>query len=60
VCVAAFLEDRISFVDIAAIVEKTVGGHHITARPALGDILDADRWGRAEAERLIGAAGMRN
>ncbi|HPB80959.1 MAG TPA: 1-deoxy-D-xylulose-5-phosphate reductoisomerase [Spirochaetota bacterium] len=60
VCVAAFLEDRISFVDIAAIVEKTVSGHHITARPDLGDILDADRWGRAEAERFIDAAGVRN
>lgn len=55
VCVAAFLEDRITFMEIAGIVEEAVGRHTLKLRPSLDDIFDADLWGRREAEKLIGA-----
>jgi len=53
VCVAAFLEDRIRFMDIAGIVEEAVGRHDLKMNPSLDDVFEADRWGRAEAEKLI-------
>jgi 1-deoxy-D-xylulose-5-phosphate reductoisomerase len=41
-----FLEGRISFLDIAAIIEKTIIKHKNIIRPTLEDILNVDTWAR--------------
>jgi 1-deoxy-D-xylulose-5-phosphate reductoisomerase len=51
--VAAFLEERIGFTDIADVIAQTMGRHRPLAAPALGDILEADRWSRDTARGLI-------
>lgn len=56
VAVAAFLEDRIGFMDIPAIVEKTIALFRGGAVAGLPRILEADRRARAEAARIIAAA----
>jgi len=53
VLVEAFLEGKISFVDISKIVKKTLNQHKVIENPSLDDILNADRWGREEANRVI-------
>lgn len=53
IAVAAFLDNKLSFVDIAYIVEQTL--QNITSRPAtsLTEILEDDMAARKEAEHLI-------
>jgi 1-deoxy-D-xylulose-5-phosphate reductoisomerase len=53
VAVAAFLERRIRFTDIARVIEGTMTA--LSSQPALdlGVVLDADRDARAHAARLI-------
>lgn len=41
-----FLEERISFLDIAAIIEKTILKHKNILEPTLEDILNVDTWAR--------------
>jgi 1-deoxy-D-xylulose-5-phosphate reductoisomerase len=53
VAVNAFLENALSFVDIAKIISQTMAKHNIVADPNLPDILDADQWARAQAKELI-------
>lgn len=53
VAVKAFLEEKISFVDISKIVKKTLKHHQAIENPSLDDILNADKWAREEAKRLI-------
>jgi 1-deoxy-D-xylulose-5-phosphate reductoisomerase len=53
VAVEAFLEGKISFVDISKIVKKTLKHHQVKDSPNLDDILNADRWAREEANRII-------
>jgi 1-deoxy-D-xylulose-5-phosphate reductoisomerase len=55
--VYAFLEDRIGFLDIANVVETTLGKH----KPDTGDdieaVFEADRWGRATATEQVDRVG---
>lgn len=53
IAVAAFLDEKLSFIDIASIVEQTL--KNITSRPAtsLTEILEDDMAARKEAEQLI-------
>ncbi|KPL02035.1 MAG: 1-deoxy-D-xylulose 5-phosphate reductoisomerase [candidate division Zixibacteria bacterium SM1_73] len=51
--VKAFLEEKISFVDICEIVTATLKHHQVMENPSLDDILNADKWSRQEAERII-------
>lgn len=51
--VYAFLNKRISFVQIAAVVEKTMAQHAVVADPALDDIIASDGWSRRQAEVYI-------
>lgn len=51
--VAAFLEGRIGFSDIAALIAQTMERHTAAAAPALEDILEADRWARRTARELM-------
>lgn len=53
VAVGAFAQGRIRFGDIARVVEHTIEGHRPVATPALGDLLEADRWAREKAEQAI-------
>ncbi|MFD0866528.1 1-deoxy-D-xylulose-5-phosphate reductoisomerase, partial [Tessaracoccus lubricantis] len=60
-CVEAFWEGRIGFLDITRIVgecldEHLADGHVADAELTLDAVLAADRWGRARATELAGAA----
>lgn len=54
--VNAFLEERIGFMDIPAIIEKVMAQHTsaVSSSLTLGDIRDADAWARAKAQELLG------
>jgi 1-deoxy-D-xylulose-5-phosphate reductoisomerase len=53
VAVEAFLSDRITFLDIPAIIQGTLDRHQVMPLEHLDDVLHADRWAREEARRLI-------
>ncbi len=50
VAVARFLKEEIAFVDIAAINQKVMAAHSLTAKPDLEAILAADAWARQAAK----------
>lgn len=52
--VNAFAHGRITFGRIAQVVEHTISAHTPVFSPSLGDLLEADRWARANAESVIG------
>ena len=52
VAVELFLSHRISFTDIAKIVQKTLEQHRNISQPSLEEILAADDWARECAARL--------
>ncbi len=52
VAVELFLSHRISFTDIAKIVQKTLEQHQNIPQPSLEEILAADDWAREYATRL--------
>ena len=54
VAVAAFLESRIGFLDIAGIVEETLAALPGRKVDGLDDVYDCDRAARATAARLVG------
>jgi 1-deoxy-D-xylulose-5-phosphate reductoisomerase len=56
VAVAAFLEHRIGYDGIVALVADTVGAAPAAAAPSLADILDADAWARGFATEHISGA----
>jgi 1-deoxy-D-xylulose-5-phosphate reductoisomerase len=51
--VAAFLDHRISFPQIAALVEEVMDDHPPTPLTALEDVLEADRWARERAHTAL-------
>jgi len=53
IAVAAFLEERIAFLDIAAIVSDTLDKIETVGNYTLTDVLDADKEARQVAEQLI-------
>ena len=53
VAVAAFLQEKIPFLEILACVERTLSAHTVTPDPDLEEIFAADRWARDEAERQL-------
>ena len=53
VCVNAFLQEKISFLDITRIIETILNKHHNTVFANLADILAVDAWARSEAGGLI-------
>lgn len=54
VAVGAFIEGRLGFMGIPAIIEGVLGRHRPMTDPDLGQLLTADGWAREEAARLIG------
>jgi len=53
VAVHAFLDKRIGFNDIPAVIRRTVKEHTAKTSPMLQDVLDADAWARETAEVYI-------
>lgn len=49
--VELFLSDKIKFLDIQKIIQKTLDKHKNISRPDLEDILEANNWARKEAIR---------
>jgi 1-deoxy-D-xylulose-5-phosphate reductoisomerase len=55
IAVAAFLERRIGFLDIVAIVEDVLAGFGMLAADSLDDVIDIDIRGRHAAKRACAA-----
>jgi 1-deoxy-D-xylulose-5-phosphate reductoisomerase len=53
VAVAAFLDRRIAFLDIAAIVEETMERYDPAAPGAIDDVIEIDREARHEADEAM-------
>ena len=53
IAVNAFLNQAIGFVQISRLVEQTMDRHVVISDPELSDILDADQWARACAEKIV-------
>ena len=51
--VKAFLDEKISFTDIARIVSLTMEAHDVDSDPQLSDIIAADQWARQKAQDFI-------
>jgi 1-deoxy-D-xylulose-5-phosphate reductoisomerase len=54
VAVAAFLDKKIGFTEIATTVEKTMQAHKAYTPVELDEYLQADKWARETAQKLIG------
>lgn len=53
IAVAAFLEEKLSFLGISEIIEKTMEQHTLINGPNLDDILESDKWARRTAFEKI-------
>jgi 1-deoxy-D-xylulose-5-phosphate reductoisomerase len=53
IAVAAFLEGRIGYNDIAAVIEETMSAHGAVELVTIDDVLHADCWGRNNASETI-------
>jgi 1-deoxy-D-xylulose-5-phosphate reductoisomerase len=53
VAVGAFLEGRLPFPRIVEIAREVLDRHEPMDRPALSDVMKADRWARAEVETCL-------
>jgi 1-deoxy-D-xylulose-5-phosphate reductoisomerase len=53
VAVRAFLDRRIAFLDIPALVARTLGEAPVTERPTLDDLLEADAWARHHVASIL-------
>ncbi len=53
IAVAAFLDKKIGFTDIAATVDKTMQAHQAYTPVELDEYLQADRWARETAQKFI-------
>ncbi len=57
VAVDAFLNGRISHVQIPQVIRQAMGMHTVIEHPTLSHILEADRTARKQAAEVIGALG---
>lgn len=53
IAVAAYLQNGISFLDIAAIIRGTMDAHTLRQVHTLDDALEADRWAREQASGRV-------
>jgi 1-deoxy-D-xylulose-5-phosphate reductoisomerase len=56
VAVAAFLEGRLDFLGIPALIDRVMSSHRAAPARELADVLEADRWARAAAQERLAAA----
>ena len=52
-CVTAFLEEKISYLDIPEIVKRVVDSHVVIPRPSLDEIEETDRTVRIKTKKMI-------
>jgi 1-deoxy-D-xylulose-5-phosphate reductoisomerase len=52
VAVERFCARQLGFTGIAQLVTRVMNAHRVVEQPSLEQILEADRWARAEAESL--------
>ncbi len=57
IAVEAFLERRLAFVDIPAVIENVLAQHRSTPIASLDDVLSADEWARREAHSAVALVG---
>ena len=57
IAVAAFLEKKIGFLDIAVVVEEAMLAHPIKDLTTLDDVLEVDGWARRQAQDIIRKRG---
>lgn len=57
VAVEAFMSGKIRFGMISRTVELTIRRHRLQPQPSLDDLLEADRWARAEAQKVMQESG---
>jgi 1-deoxy-D-xylulose-5-phosphate reductoisomerase len=53
VAVEAFLQRRLSFLEIPEVIERVLARHHATPAHSLEDVLNADDWARREAHAAL-------
>ena len=53
IAVSAFLENKIGFLDIADIIEKTMDSYTVKYDYTVEDLVDADKWARKFSDNLI-------
>ena len=53
IVVEAFLEERIEFMDIPAILECVMDKHVVIADPSLEDVLEVDQWAKSTTRSII-------
>lgn len=53
IAVSLFLDGKISFTNIAELIENVMNNHKLHTTPAIDDIIEADIWGRNETIRLF-------
>jgi len=58
VAVELFLSRRIRFIDIAAIIERTLEQHQAVNNPGIEEILAADSWAREKALNLANGVNL--
>lgn len=57
IAVEAFLERRLAFADIPAVIENVLEQHRTLPVVSLEDVLSADEWARREARSAVALAG---
>jgi len=60
VAVEAFLKGEIGFLDMARLVEETMEAHEVKGVEDIGDVLEADRWARETARRIVASSHSKN
>ena len=53
VAVSAFIEEKIGFMDIPAVIGQTMTLHRVQKKESLDDVMEADRWARKTGEDII-------
>ena len=53
VTVSAFIEGKIGFMDIPAVISQTMTQHRVQKMESLDDVMEADRWARKTGEASI-------
>jgi len=53
IAVHAFLNDKISYLDIAIIIKKMMDDHNLIKNPNLQEILEVDRKVKEETKKVI-------
>ncbi len=53
IAVEAFLDEKIGFLDIPSIIEKTMEAHNTSSILSMEEVLEADSWARATAKKEL-------